>query len=110
MLSILAGCEKCDRDLVNAVKDKLKISLGADTFSGIRFQEDWLPKILQTFTSTNSYLSMCWLKAVGGGWTASIRMHESVLLPCVVGCLDCRDEFRHYLVCHILRQLAKEAV
>ena len=110
VLSILSGCEKCDRDLVNAVKDKLKISLGADTFRGIRFQEDWLPKILQTFSNTNSYLSMCWLKAVGGGWTTSIRMHESVLLPCVFGCLDCRDEFRHYLVCPILWQLAKEAL
>ena len=40
VLSILSGCEKCDRDLVNAVKDKLKIFLGADTFRGIRFQED----------------------------------------------------------------------
>ena len=26
------------------------------------------------------------------------------------GCLDCRDEFRHYLVCPILWQLAKEAL
>ena len=109
MLAILSGCEKCD-NLVTAVKDELKISLGADSFSVIRFQEDWLPKILQTFTGTNSYLSMCWLKAVGGGWTTSTRMHEAVLLPCIFGCLDCKDEFRHYLVCPILWQLAKEAL
>ena len=59
---------------------------------------------------TSSYLSMCWLKAVGGGWTTSVRMHESVLLPCVFGCLDCRDEIRHYFTCPILWQLAKEAL
>ena len=53
---------------------------------------------------------MCWLKAVGGGWTTSIRMHESILLPCVFGCPDCPDEFRHYLICPILWQLAKEAL
>ena len=53
---------------------------------------------------------MCWLKAVGGGWTSSIRMHEAVLLPCIFGCLDCRDEYRHYLTCPILWQLAKEAL
>ena len=110
VLAILAGCEMCDGDVVNAVQDKLKVSLGADSFDAIRFQEDWLPQILQTFTGINSYLSMCWLKAVGGGWTTSIRMHESVLLPCIFGCLDCRDEFRHYFTCPILWQLAKEAL
>ena len=110
MLAILAGCEMCEDDLANAVQDKLKIALGAASFGAIRFQEDWLPKILQTFSGTNSYLSMCWLKAVGGGWTTSIRMHEAVLLPCIFGCLDCRNEYRHYLTCPILWQLAKEAL
>ena len=32
------------------------------------------------------------------------------LLPCVFGCLDFNDEFRHYLTCPILLQLAKEAL
>ena len=67
-------------------------------------------QILQAFSGASSYLSMCWLKAVGGGWTTSVRMHESVLLPCVFGCFDCRDELRHYLVCPLLWQLAKEAL
>ena len=53
---------------------------------------------------------MCWLEAIGGGWTTSIRMQESIALPCVFGCLDCLDEFRHYLICLILWQLAKEAL
>ena len=37
-------------------------------------------------------------------------MHESIILPCIFGCVDCRDEFRHYIVCPILWQLAKEAL
>ena len=84
--------------------------MGADLLNVIRFQEDWFPKLLKAFSGTSSYLSMCWLKAVGGGWTTSVRMHESVLLPCVFGCLDCRDAVRHYLTCPILWQLAREAL
>ena len=67
-------------------------------------------KLLHAFSGTSSYLSMCWLKVVGGGWATSVRMHESVLLPCVFGCLDCRDEVCHYLTCPILWQLAREAL
>ena len=110
MLSILSGSEMCENTLVAAVKDKLKITLGLDSFATIRFQENWLPKLRASFANTNSYLSMCWFKAIGGGWTTSVRMHESVSLPCVFGCLDCFDEYKHYLTCPILWQLAKEAL
>jgi len=110
VLAILAGSEMCENTLAAAIKDKLKITLGADSFSAIHFQENWLAKIRASFASTNSYLSMCWFKAIGGGWTTSIRMHESILLPCVFGCLDCVDDFRHYLTCPILWQLAKEGL
>ena len=37
-------------------------------------------------------------------------MHDSISLPCAFGCLDCFDEFKHYLICPILWQLAKEAL
>ena len=37
-------------------------------------------------------------------------MHESVALPCIFGCLDCKDEFCHYLRCPILWELAREAL
>ena len=59
---------------------------------------------------TNSYLSMCWLKASGGGWTTSTRMHEAVALPCIFCCEDCIDEFGHYLICLISDQLAREVL
>ena len=110
VLSILSGSEMCENSLAVSIKDKLKVTLGEDSFAAILFQEDWLSKIISAFANTNSYLSMCWLKAVGGGWTTSVRMHESICLPCVFGCLDCLDEFRHYLICPILWQLAREAV
>ena len=110
VLAILSGTEMCERSLAVSLEAKLKVTLGADSFSTIRFQDNWLAKVRATFASTNSYLSMCWLKAIGGGWTTSVRMHESISLPCIFGCLDCLDNLQHYLVCPILWQLAKEAL
>ena len=40
----------------------------------------------------------CWANA----WTASSRMHEPLVLPCIFGCPGCIDEFDHYLVCDAL--------
>ena len=37
-------------------------------------------------------------------------MHEATLLPSLFGCTDAKDEFRHYMTCPILWQLAKEAL
>ena len=53
---------------------------------------------------------MCWLKAVGGAWTTTVRMHASFIWPCVFGSIDCKDEILHYLQCPILWQLAREAL
>ena len=55
MFAILAGSETCEDVFKFAIKDKLKITLGADLFNAIL-----------AFVGTSSYLSMCWLKAVGG--------------------------------------------
>ena len=88
---------------------KLRISLGG-LFDTVHFQPNWLGLIKEVFYSSNVFLRMCWLKAIGGGWTTSTRMHETVILPCIFGCIDCRDEFRHYLICPIIWQLAKEAL
>ena len=93
-----------------AISDKLKISLGEDLVSSIVFQSNWLVKINQIFVGTNSYLRMCWLKAVAGAWTTTVRMHSIHILPCIFGCPQARDQFRHYLICPILWQLAREAL
>ena len=79
-------------------------------FDSVVFQAGWLNQVKLVFEESNIFLRVCWLKAIGGGWTSSTRMHEATALPCIFGCLDCRDEFRHYLICPILWQLAREAL
>ena len=109
VLRILAAGETCHRNLEQELIKKLRICLGG-LFDSVHFQPNWLNLIKVDFECSNVFLRMCWLKAIGGGWTTSIRMHESVALPCVFGCVDCKDEFRHYLICPILWQLAREAL
>ena len=52
---------------------------------------------------------MCWLKAIGGAWSTTNRMHELNKWPRVFGCIDCQDGIRHYMQCPVLWQLAREA-
>ena len=73
-------------------------------------QADWFPKLEELFESINSFLRMCWLKAIGAAWTTTSRMHELNKWPCVFGCIDCSDEVRHYTQCPVLWQLAREAL
>ena len=65
-------------------------------------QLNWLNAIKQLSAGTNTYLCMCWLKAIGGGWTKSTRMHEATFLLCILGCTDAKYRFRHYMTCPIL--------
>ena len=37
----------------------------------------------------------CWIN----GWATSYRYHEDKLLPCLLGCHNCKDNLEHYLVC-----------
>ena len=39
------------------------------------------------------------LKSWAHAWTTSSRMHEAVVLPCVLGCRDALDTQEHYLAC-----------
>ena len=109
VLRMLAESETCHKYLEIEIKKKLKISLG-EMFDSVVFQAGWLNQVKLVFEESNIFLRVCWLKAIGGGWTSSTRMHEATALPCIFGCLDCRDEFRHYLICPILWQLAREAL
>ena len=58
------------------------------------------------------YVAMAVIKTLSNGWTTSVRMHELVPLPCVLGCApsrrvlatrqfndDGRDDAGHYLTC-----------
>ena len=101
MLRILAGGETCHKYLEQELIKKLRISPGG-LFDTVYFQPNWLGLIKEVFESSNVFLCMCWLKAIGGGWTTSSRMHETVFLPCIFGCIGCKEQFRLYLIYPIL--------
>ena len=109
VLRILGQTETCHENLESELKKKLRVSLGVH-FDSVIFQPNWFGQIQKTFEKCNIFLRVCWLKAIGGAWTTSSRMHESIVHPCIFGCVDCCDEFRHYLICPILWQLAREAL
>ena len=90
--------------------DKCLITFPIDSCGIVSKQADWFPKLEELFKSTNSFLRMCWLKAIGGAWTTTRRMPELIKWPCVFGCLDCSDEIRLYMQCPVLWQLAREAL
>ena len=73
-------------------------------------QSNWFSKLDELFKTVNSFLRVCWLKAIGGAWTTTVRMHEGIIWPCIFGCIDCKDEILHYLQCPVLWQLAREAL
>ena len=109
VLRLLGETETCHKNLEKELIKKLRVSLGVH-FGFVHFQPNWLGLIKKFFEGCPFFLRVCWLKAIGGGWTTSARMHEAIALPCIFGCLDCSDEYRHYLICPILWQLAREAL
>ena len=50
------------------------------------------------------------LKTAVGGWTTSIRMHESIRRGCLFGCSESCDDLHHYIVCSPLWQIASQAL
>ena len=109
VLRLLAESEFCYKDFEKELIKKPRISLG-EHFGSVHFQPNWLGSIKEVFEGSNIFLRVCWLIAIGAGWTTSTRMHETIALPCIFGCIDCLDEFRHYLTCLITWQLAREAL
>ena len=96
VLKILPIDETCSVDLSTSVINKCAVTVCPEICDIIDSQVDWFPKIEELSKGINSFLRMCWLKALGGAWTTTTRMHESVRWPCVFGCTDCQDEIRHY--------------
>ena len=108
-MRILGQTETCHENLESELIKKLRVSLGVH-FESVHFQPNWFGLIQKAFEGCNIFFRVCWLKAIGGAWTTSARMHETIIHPCIFGCLDCFDEFRHYLICPVLWQLAREAL
>ena len=72
--------ESC-ADLSKSVADKLRITYPVDVFGVIPMQDDWFPKLEELFKGVNSFLRMCWLKAIAGAWTTTRRMPELIKWP-----------------------------
>ena len=37
-------------------------------------------------------------------------MHRDIVWPCIFGCIDSEDELRHYLICPVIWQIARETL
>ena len=105
----LSHDESC-AGLSRAIIDKCLVTFTVEQCGIISMQDDWFPKFKELFKGVSSFLRMCWLKAIGGAWTTTWRMHEPIKWPCIFGCTDCLDEIQHYLFCPILWQLGREAL
>ena len=69
---------------------------------------NWFQDLLDCFSHVNTFVRMCWLKTIVGGWTTTCRMHEAVRWPCIFGCIECRDDLLHYMICPFLWQFPRE--
>ena len=102
MLNALTADHSCS-DFGIALNKKLRVTfksldtelpiIGASTFDCLKSQ--------------SSFVKMCWLKTVIGGWCTGVRMCSYPHRKCIFGCSDQRDELCHYLVCPALWQIAR---
>ena len=60
-------------------------------------------KVLGTCSQT---VKTCFLKTIINSWSTSHRLSEAVLLPCIMGCQECKDDLQHYLCCDPLWTMA----
>ena len=47
------------------------------------------------------------VKTLLNGWATSHRMHEDTILPCLLGCSEGKDSFKHYVMCPHLYAFCK---
>ena len=76
VLKILSLEQTCVSDLDIILARKSLVTLGPELCGSIVPQARWFEKLQILSSGTNSYLRMCWLKAIGGAWTTTCRMHE----------------------------------
>ena len=87
---ILSIDESSIPDLNIVLARESVVTLGPDICGSVVPQHDWFHNLEELLKSVNSFLRVCWLKAIGA-WTTTVRMHESVIWPCIFGCVDCKD-------------------
>ena len=61
--------------------------------------------------SSDMYMhhNMCVVKTILNSWATSHRYHEKVLLLCIMGCKNRRDELEHYMRCPVLWRIVAES-
>ncbi len=97
-------------DFLKAMSQKLIVTLGVSVGRSLQVPVDWVVKLVDVCREVRPHAACCVFKCLVGGWTTSHRMHEQMLLPCILGCTDCRDEINHYFLCSPLWQIASEAL
>ena len=76
---------------------------------GVSIDPSTVSTHLAFLTSLPLRVRLTSIKTLIGGWTTSIRMHESERLPCIFGCIGVQDELQHYLSCGRLRRAVRHA-
>ena len=60
---------------------------------------DAVSVICPALSKLGARVSVAVVKSWANAWTTTTRMHEPLLLPCIFGCPNCKDELDHYLCC-----------
>ena len=93
------------QDASHLVAAKAAITLGEELSPQIIASRNWFVMLKEAMTGSKLCLRVCWLKAIGGCWTTTCRMHENICWPCIFGC-EANDEIRHYFICPTLWSIA----
>jgi len=97
-------------DFTKEMSHKATVTLGHDWAASIHLLPSWFHDLEKLLLSVPLFLRVCWLKTIAGAWCTSIRLHTNSGWPCIFGCVDAKDELRHYLVCPILWQFPRESL
>ena len=101
--------DSCSGDIGHDLHSKLVITL--KSVSGrTHIPPGWQSQTFKHLGLCTSFVKMCWLKSVVGGWCTGVRLHSFHGRLCIFGCVDCKDDMLHYLECTILWQIAREVL
>ena len=104
ILTIFTEVRKLQDD-AHSFAAKAAITLGPDMSHQLLAPRNWFCELKSDMIGSKYFLRVCWLKAIGGGWTTTCRMHENIKWPCIFGC-EANDEIAHYFVCPVLWHIA----
>ena len=86
------------------INNKLEILVGPQEDRQV--QRSDVLRICNILKKSPGSVQTAFFKTIINSWATTCRMQESPKLPCIFGCLDCKDELDHYLTCPTLWTLA----